>query len=115
MVTSWNLGQLAEAGRVVVSELATNAVNASTDGGGHPRYLGDGQMPLVQLRLFSEGTTLLIEVHDMAAGQPLLTAAAGDSENGRGLVLVQALTDGNWGWHPVPAGKCVWAALRGSG
>ena len=35
-------------------------------------------------------------------------------ESGRGLLLVEALTDGRWGWLPGPPGqpaKCVWAEL----
>jgi hypothetical protein len=46
-----------------------------------------------------------------AAGQA--TAPGPDAENGRGLAIIDTLTDRNWGWWPTPksGGKVVWAAL----
>jgi hypothetical protein len=110
MLTGWRLGRLAETGELVVSELATNAVRASVGLDGDPLYIG-GQMPVVTMRLFSDGITLLIEVHDRAPGRPRLLNADAAAENGRGLTLVNALTRGQWGWHGTPGGKVVWAAL----
>jgi hypothetical protein len=109
-LTGWQLGRLGETGELVVSELSTNAVRASIGLDGDPLYI-DGQMPVVTLRLFSDGITLLIEVHDRAPGRPLLLNADADAESGRGLTLVHALTGGRWGWHGTPGGKIVWAAL----
>jgi hypothetical protein len=110
MLTGWRLGGPAKDGEAVVSELAANAIEASVGPDGNPRYLDGGQMPLVTLRLFSDGITLLVEVHDQAPGQPLLLNADA-AERGRGLTLVHALTRGQWGWHWTPGGKVVWAAL----
>jgi hypothetical protein len=42
----WGLAGLAEAAELIVSELVTNAVRASTAPDGHPRYDGAG-MPVV--------------------------------------------------------------------
>jgi anti-sigma regulatory factor (Ser/Thr protein kinase) len=110
MLTHWQLAPLAEDGEVVVSELATNAVNASMAEDGNPRYIGGWRMPVVTLRLLSDGVQVLVEMHDQAPGQPLPLGAGGDAEGGRGLALVAALS-ARWGWHPVPGGKCVWAVL----
>ena len=107
----WRLGGLAKDGEAVVSELATNAIQASIGPDGNPRYLDGGQMPLVLLRLFSDGITLLVEVWDQAPGVPFVGEASVDAESGRGLFLVVALAR-QWGWNKVPGGKCVWAALR---
>jgi serine/threonine-protein kinase RsbW len=110
MVTSWQLGKLADTGALVASELTTNAVNASMGPDGNPRYIG-GRMPVVRLNLFSDGITLLVEVCDQAPGRPLLLNADAAAERGRGLTLVHALTRGQWSWHGTPGGKVVWAAL----
>ena len=110
MLTGWRLGRLAETAELVVSELATNAVQASIGLDGDPICIG-GRMPVVTLRLFSDGITLLIEVCDQAPGQPLLLNADTTAERGRGLTLVHALTGGRLGWHGTPGGKCAWAAL----
>jgi hypothetical protein len=50
----------------VISELATNAVRASADSDGGPAFVR-GHMPLIGLRLRSDGKRLLIECHDQAA------------------------------------------------
>jgi anti-sigma regulatory factor (Ser/Thr protein kinase) len=109
--TGWNLGTVAEDGQEVVSELATNAVNASVRPDGNPRYIGGWRMPTVTLRLSSDGIRLLVEVNDEVPGRrPALADAGTDAESGRGLTIVDALS-ADWGWHPVPGGKCVWAVL----
>jgi anti-sigma regulatory factor (Ser/Thr protein kinase) len=110
-LASWRLGALAGDGQAVVSELAANAVQASTGPDGNPRYLDGGRMPLVILRLLSDGAALLVEVRDQAPGAPVRREASAGAESGRGLLLVGALA-AQWGWNEVPGGKAVWAALR---
>ena len=53
---------------------------------------------------------LLVEVWDQAPGIPVLREAAGDEESGRGLILVNAISE-KWGWNPAEGqpGKVVWA------
>jgi hypothetical protein len=69
-------------------------------------------MCTVRVRLFSDGSTVLIEVWDQASGYPAPRRAAGCDGDGRGLQLVDAVTCGRWGWQPGqgPA-KVVWAEL----
>ena len=53
VLTEWDLGDLADAAELIVSELVTNAVRASTGPDGRPRYDG-AAMPVVVLRLASD-------------------------------------------------------------
>jgi anti-sigma regulatory factor (Ser/Thr protein kinase) len=111
VLAGWGLADLTEACELVVSELATNAVQAGIGPTGGLLYV-NGRMPVVRVCLFSDGLRLLIEVWDQAMGFPALRRAASDAEAGRGLHLVDALTGGRWGWQPGqgPA-RVVWAEL----
>lgn len=98
----WGLRDLAGDVEMVVSELITNAIDAST-------LLPE--RPPVSLRLLLTGKSLVIEVWDHS---PLdlepREADAGD-ECGRGLTVVAALSD-RWGWERTGHGrKVVWAEL----
>src|SRR6516164_5299281 len=73
VLAEWGLRELAEAAELIVSELVTNAVRASTTPDGHPRYDGAG-MPVVVLRMASDRVNLLTEVGDVIPASP---AAAG--------------------------------------
>jgi anti-sigma regulatory factor (Ser/Thr protein kinase) len=112
VLAEWGLPSLAEAAELIVSELVTNAVRASTRPNGRPRYDGAG-LPVVVVRLGSDGVRLLIEVWDGIPGAPITEQAGPDDENGRGLVLVEAVCD-QWSWQSVPGwpGKVVWAELQ---
>jgi anti-sigma regulatory factor (Ser/Thr protein kinase) len=108
---AWHLESLAESAELVISELASNAVTASADSSGRPEYV-NGHMPCVRVCLLSDGTRVVLEVWDQAPGTPVVREVADYEENGRGLVLVDAIAD-RWGcWCPeVGAGKVVWAEL----
>ncbi len=89
-----------ETAQLVVSELVTNAARASAS------TLG---VIALSLRLFSD--KLVIEVSDQSAGAPVLMPASREAEHGRGLVLVDALSQ-EWGYSPAPGGgKVVYAVL----
>ncbi|MDQ1007204.1 anti-sigma regulatory factor (Ser/Thr protein kinase) [Streptomyces sp. V4I23] len=93
-------GERAEAAEVVVAELATNAVV-------HGRLAGRGfRLGLMLL----PDARLRIEVSD-PRGDRLPAASPVADEGGRGLMIVDALTDG-WGVLPYPpSGKTVWAEV----
>jgi len=112
VLAEWGLNDLAEAAELIVSELVTNAVRASTGPDGHPRYDGSG-LPVVVVRLGTDHTRVLIEVWDVIAGAPVTEQAGPDDESGRGLVLVEAVCE-RWSWETVPGwpGKVVWAELH---
>lgn len=112
VLAGWKLDALAEAAQLVTSELVTNALRASTTPAGRPRYV-NGRMALIWVCLMSDTSRTLIEVHDQAAGEPVIQAADPDAETGRGLQMVSLLSE-QWGWHPKirQDGKCVWVLLR---
>jgi anti-sigma regulatory factor (Ser/Thr protein kinase) len=111
VITEWGLRGLSETVELIVSELVTNAVQASTDPDGRPRY-GEAGLPVVVLRLFTEGTYVLIEVWDDIPDAPVTERADPDHESGRGLTLIEAVSD-RWTWATVPGwtGKVVSAEL----
>lgn len=109
----WGLQELAHAAEQVVSELVTNAIRASDQLIGS-RFGGcwlPGAPP-VRLWLLSDSRTLLVEVWDGSERMPEPEAPALESEHGRGLWLVEALSE-DWGaFQPAHAsGKVVWAAV----
>jgi hypothetical protein len=112
VLPGWGLADLIEVCELVVSELTTNAVKASTGPGGRLLYV-NGRMPVVRICLLSDGSRLLVEVHDQAPGVPILRDPGVDAVSGRGLPMVHALTVGRWGWQIAlrKPGKCVWGAL----
>ena len=95
-----------------MSELVTNSVQATADKDGRPRY-GEAGLPVVHLRLASDHVRFRAEVWDSVPRVPAARQAGPDEEGGRGLALVEALSD-RWGWTTVPGwpGKVVWAELR---
>jgi anti-sigma regulatory factor (Ser/Thr protein kinase) len=95
---------LADNAELLVSELVTNAVAAS-------RSTGSGSA--VRLWLLSDTARLLILVQDASPHRPVRADPGPDAEHGRGLLLVEAISD-QWGWYaPAPgaAGKVTWALL----
>jgi hypothetical protein len=110
-LTEWRMSSLIDTAELVASELATNAIQASTDEHGHPIYAG-GRMAVIFVRLLADRARLVLEVWDMTKALPIARHAKVNEESGRGLELVEALSV-NWGWKAAPnwPGKCVWAEL----
>ncbi|UWE13024.1 ATP-binding protein [Actinacidiphila bryophytorum] len=54
-----------------------------------------------------DGTVVRVEVTDASTALPVRSESAPDAEDGRGLLLVQALATG-WGTAPLAGGKAVW-------
>jgi anti-sigma regulatory factor (Ser/Thr protein kinase) len=112
----WGLDGLAHVTELLVSELTTNVVRAATGPDGTPRYSDDGKLPLLWIRLLSDGSRLMIEVWDTvptALGAPVARHPEPEEESGRGLEIIEMLTE-DWGWETVPgwSGKMVWATLK---
>lgn len=115
VLNSWGLDDQIDATELLVSELATNVVQASTASDGRPRYDDDGNLPLLWVRLLSDRLRLMVEVWDnlpQVLGAPVVRHPGPDEESGRGLEMVNALSE-DWGWESVPGwhGKRVWALL----
>jgi hypothetical protein len=101
---------------LVVSELVTNSVLFS---GGREWTLpqpqpfsGRAAAPLISVSLRYFRTGLLIEVYDTSSDPPILAYVSDDVENGRGLMLVGALTK-EWSYFLLPdGGKVVYCFLE---
>ncbi|MGH3329268.1 MAG: ATP-binding protein [Streptomycetales bacterium] len=93
---AWGLDHLTDCAVLLVSELVTNAVIH----GGGPTLL----------RLTFDAT-LRVEVRDLSPAAPRLRYAGPDELGGRGLQLVDRLSQ-CWGWQPQGCGKLVWCELR---
>ena len=78
-----------------------------------PHYTDGHGAACIHLRLSVDRRTVLVEVQDENFRPPEPNQAGLDDESGRGLMLVDALTE-RWGWD-LPAngrGKIVWALLE---
>jgi anti-sigma regulatory factor (Ser/Thr protein kinase) len=85
VVCEWGLSGLAETVELVVSELVTNAVQASTGPDGRPRYDDDlAGMPVVHVRVSSDQVRVLVEVWDRSTLAPVVNHVEPDDESGRG-------------------------------
>jgi anti-sigma regulatory factor (Ser/Thr protein kinase) len=108
----WGLAFLSEDAETIVGEFVANAVThaAATVGPAVPsqrRQPADG----LGLRLLRRNGEVICAVLDPSDKAPVLKAPASGEEAGRGLQMVDALSD-VWGWSPVAGrGKAVWAVL----
>lgn len=103
------LGELADDAATVVSEIASNAVRAMKDKEAAGYLGGDVPVIVLALRWYSRGVR--IELWDQAPGLPQMKEPDWTAESGRGLFLVDQITDGRWGYRAAGSGKCVWAEL----
>lgn len=99
----WGLGGC-DSAELLVSELVTNAVKASR---------AMTQASPVRLWLVSDSAQILILVWDSSPAPPVRMNTSDEAENGRGLMLVEAVSE-QWGWyhHMNNGGKFVWAIAR---
>ena len=113
LLWEWRLAALAETIELLVSEIATNAVNASAGAAsgqsGEPRV---GGLPVLQLLLASDRRDVLVQIWDSSRETPLRQDMAMEAESGRGLLLVEHLS-AQWGCYlpEASAAKVVWAIV----
>ena len=113
LLWEWGLTALAETVELLISELTTNAVNASAKSAGSqsggPRA---GGLPVIQLCLASDRRNVLVRVWDSSRETPRRQDVATEAESGRGLLLVEHLS-AQWGCYlpEASAGKVVWAIV----
>ncbi|TXR96654.1 ATP-binding protein [Streptomyces sp. col6] len=96
----WGLGELADDGASIVTELVTNAV----------RHARRGSIRVVVERITER--TVRVAVSDFSRELPVKCRAGDGDEEGRGLLLVAALAS-DWGTYTRRWGKVVWADLEG--
>jgi len=97
LTAGWGMASIGETAELCTSELATNAVL-------HAR-----SPVLLVVSLQRDGVR--VEVEDESPGQVAAGSLDGDGESGRGLALVDTLSD-YWGVEQHQAGKSVWFELR---
>ncbi len=138
----WQLTDLFDDIALVASELVTNALRhalapapvpahapAQRAGGWGRRGAPDpisrqldaqhapaqvGSAPLIRLSLVRRAPQVVCAVSDPSTSGPVAREADFIAESGRGLHLVDSFSQ-SWGWHPVAAGKVVWALFDLSG
>lgn len=109
----WGVAELAETLELIVSEITTNAVMASarlTES----RYLGQWApgVPPVRIWLYSDGQRVLVQVWDGNDQAPVPRQPDAEAESGRGLLLVETLSE-SWGTYALEGttGKVTWASV----
>jgi anti-sigma regulatory factor (Ser/Thr protein kinase) len=98
----WGLGAIADDAELLVSEMVTNALQASW------RL---SEVPPIALRLLASHQQLIIEVWDSSRVDPATSEIDLAAEVGRGLRIVAALSH-SWGFERVSYSlKVVWCEL----
>ena len=98
---SWGLTDLADDAELVASELVANAVQAADGRAG----------AVVRLWLTADDDSLVLSVWDGGDGLPARCQAGPLDPGGRGLMIVDALSE-SWGAYESVPGKVVWCRLR---
>lgn len=99
----WGFHMIGDTAELLVSELATNALYASR---------AMKHAPPIRLWLLSDKARVVVSVWDGNRRPPVLTTPGDEAESGRGLVLVNALSD-RWDWYAPESlgGKVVWSMI----
>ncbi len=104
LMWEWGLTRLSNSTELLVSELMTNAMHASR---------AMKEITPVRLWLLTDKTRVMILVWDASPQPPERVNISGDAESGRGLLLVETISD-KWDWYfpQDMSGKVVWALLE---
>jgi anti-sigma regulatory factor (Ser/Thr protein kinase) len=95
-------GEYADDGEIITAELVTNAIQ---------HVCGDDTetVGITVARVWNLEAVAIV-VSDSSPEGPIMRATSADSERGRGLQIVEALS-AYWGWLPKRGGKAVFAVL----
>jgi hypothetical protein len=105
-LTQWRLHIDPDDAQLVIAELTANAVDATNAATWHPAR------PPIRLWTIGGGSILYILTWDATILPPRVAAPGTADESGRGLQIIDALSE--WGYYYPPgeqAGKVVWARL----
>lgn len=99
----WGLTWPSEDVELLVSELVTNALRVT--------QAMEQEAP-IRLWMLSDKNQILIMVWDGHPRPPVRIEAADEAIGGRGLLLVETLSE-RWGWYPAKdiGGKWVWCSV----
>jgi hypothetical protein len=102
ILKEWNLAEVTDVAELIVSELTTNALNAS---------ISLTKSEPIMVDLLASHECLLVQVWDALLQAPELQPHSADADAGRGLQIVSLLSD-RWGFYrPRDGGKIVWAVI----
>jgi hypothetical protein len=111
----WHLDALAQTAGLVVSELVSNAVQASAGLTGS-RFAGHWApgTPPVRVWLSADDHRVVIQIWDGSDRPPVPQPVEPEADSGRGLLLVGSLS-AEWGCYmpEKSSGKVVWAVVAG--
>jgi anti-sigma regulatory factor (Ser/Thr protein kinase) len=96
-ILSWDVPVDPDTAVLLTSELVTNAITHVAGG-------------TVLLAVSCRRGQLRVDVHDTSRTLPVPVNVPADAEAGRGLLLVNSLSD-EWGTYRTPSGKSVYFAL----
>ena len=103
----WGAAELADTAELLASELVTNSLKACAG----------LDLAAIRLVLTLDQGELAILVRDNHPGVPLAVQPGADDESGRGLLIVEHLSD-RCGWYPLndpEHAKVTWAVLTAAG
>jgi anti-sigma regulatory factor (Ser/Thr protein kinase) len=96
------LDEYADDAEIITSELVANAVQ-------HVRDDGTGTIVVTLARVWNPAAVTVV-VSDSSSEGPIRRDTSADSEQGRGLQIVEALSV-HWGWRQEDGGKAIFAIL----
>ena len=99
-IRSWPVPVDLDVALLLTSELVTNAV----------RHEAGHRAQAVVLDINCSHGRFRVDVHDTSRSLPAVADVPADAETGRGLLLVETLSD-EWGFYHTPAGKAVYFTL----
>jgi Histidine kinase-like ATPase domain len=101
-LTRWDMASLTDDAEIISAEIVANAINAVPPG-------TTGLAIVYAIHATPPG--LRIYTWDIGPGHPVPANPDPDAVRGRGLTIINALTE-RWGWWPTPSGgKVVYATL----
>jgi anti-sigma regulatory factor (Ser/Thr protein kinase) len=106
MLHEWQVESMEDPAALLVSELVTNAVEASAGRTGRDQ----GKLPMIGLAIRLTAASLVLEVWDPSPLRPVPHEADIAGDRGRGLLLIDALAD-SWGHRAADGGKVVWCEV----
>jgi anti-sigma regulatory factor (Ser/Thr protein kinase) len=100
-VKAWDLADLVERAELLTSEVVTNAILHAHNP--------------VRLVVEVQSSSVVVEVEEASAQTQVVVEdpEVAEADHGRGMVLVDALSD-RWGWWKADGRKVVWFALLGA-